>query len=123
MNNQTSNLPTGVFWIIAIFLGGLGLIFLLAAGQANFMIRLFIGCGCLIAAGAMVYLARMRPVEHTHVHKMEVELPGQIDMKSHQCQSCGATLDSGSVKVVAGAVQVDCPYCGSSYQMEEAPKW
>ncbi|GAG08140.1 unnamed protein product, partial [marine sediment metagenome] len=33
------------------------------------------------------------------------------------------TLDSKSVSVQAGAVFVNCPYCESSYQIEEAPKW
>lgn len=85
--------------------------------------RLVIGGGCLMGAGSLIYLARMRPVQHTHVHKMEVDLPGEVTMKSYECKSCGATLDSSSVSVVAGAIQVNCPYCGTSYQMEESPKW
>lgn len=71
----------------------------------------------------MLYLAKMRPVEHTHIHKMEVDLPGDVAVRSTQCKSCGATIDSGSVKVVAGAIQVTCPYCGTSYELEESPKW
>jgi DNA-directed RNA polymerase subunit RPC12/RpoP len=112
-----------IFVLLAVFLGGLGLLFLVAAGQGNATVRLVIGVFCLAGAGGLIYLARMRPVEHTHVHKMELDLPGEVSMKSFECSSCGATLDSKSVTVVAGAVHVNCPYCGSSYQMEEAPKW
>jgi transcription elongation factor Elf1 len=54
---------------------------------------------------------------------MQVDLPGEVNMKGFQCTSCGASLDSKSVTVVAGAVHVNCPYCGSSYQLEEEPKW
>jgi transcription elongation factor Elf1 len=65
----------------------------------------------------------LRPIQNTHVHKMELDLPGEVKMKSFECQACGATLDSTAVKVVAGAIQVDCPYCGTAYQMEEQTKW
>ncbi len=123
MNDQPSNLPTGLFWIIAFILGGLGLVFLLAAGQGNALIRIVIGGACLVGSAALIYLARMRPVQYTHVHKMELDMPGKVDMKSYECKSCGATLDAESVQVVAGAVKVNCPYCGTSYDMEEAPKW
>jgi hypothetical protein len=40
-----------------------------------------------------------------------------------KCRNCGATLDSKSVSLQAGAVFVKCPFCDSQYQVEEAPKW
>jgi DNA-directed RNA polymerase subunit RPC12/RpoP len=123
MNNQSSAAPTVIFWVIALVLGLLGFAFLIAAAQGNALVRLIMGGGCLAGAGSLIYLARMRPVQHTHIHKMEVDLPGEVNIKSYECKSCGATLDSSFVKVVAGAIQVDCPYCGTSYQMEEQPKW
>jgi len=112
-----------IFIFLAIGLAGLGLMFLVAAGQSNAIVRLSIGIFCLAGAAGLIYLSKMRPVEHKHVHKMELDLPGEVTMKSFECKSCGATLDSKSVSVVAGAIHVNCPYCGSSYQMEEAPKW
>lgn len=112
-----------MFWLIAVALAGLGLMFLLAAGQGNSAVRIVIGGFCLAGAGGLIFLARMRPVQHTHVHKMGWDLPGEVGMKSFECKSCGATLDGSSVNIVAGAVHVNCPYCGTSYQLEEAPKW
>ncbi len=123
MNQPNSGIPTFVFVMIAVLLGLFGLMFLAAAGQSNAIVRIAIGSGCMLAAIAMLYLARMRPVQQTHIHKMELELPGKVDLKSTECKSCGATLDSGAVKVVGGVVQVSCPYCGTSYELEEAPKW
>lgn len=121
---STSNRATQLIFIfLAIGLGVLGLSFLTAAGQAQFTIRLVIGVLCLLGAGGLIYLSRLRPVQNTHIHKMELDLPGEVKMKGVQCTSCGASLDSKSVSIVAGAVHVNCPYCGSSYQIEEAPKW
>jgi uncharacterized Zn-finger protein len=32
-------------------------------------------------------------------------------------------LSKENLEVKAGAIFVECPYCGASYQIEEAPKW
>jgi hypothetical protein len=53
----------------------------------------------------------------------KVDLSGEIDLASLKCRNCGAQLDKNAVKVVAGAVVVTCPYCGTSYQIEEKPMW
>ena len=63
----------------------------------------------------------LRPVQH--LHRMELDLPGEVEMKQTKCSQCGATLGTESVKVVAGAVYIDCEFCGSSYQIEEEAKW
>ncbi|MFO0943438.1 MAG: hypothetical protein U0930_22105 [Pirellulales bacterium] len=120
---QSSGIPTFVFVLIAALLGLFGIMFFFAAGQGNALVRLIIGSGCIMAALAMMHLAKMRPIQETHIHKMELDLPGKVDLKNTECKSCGATLDSGAVKVVGGVVQVSCPYCGTSYELEEAPKW
>jgi hypothetical protein len=53
----------------------------------------------------------------------KVDLSGEIDLATLKCRNCGAALDKSAVKVVAGAVMVTCPYCGTSYQIEEKPMW
>jgi uncharacterized Zn-finger protein len=40
-----------------------------------------------------------------------------------KCQSCGGALTPENVKLVAGAPVVTCPYCNTSYQLKEEPKW
>jgi len=40
-----------------------------------------------------------------------------------KCQSCGAELSKDSVSLVKGAIMINCPYCGSTYQLTEEPKW
>ncbi|HKY83767.1 MAG TPA: hypothetical protein VJ160_02975 [Anaerolineales bacterium] len=52
-----------------------------------------------------------------------VELSGDVSLEKMICRNCGGALSTDNVKVVAGAAVVHCPYCGTSYQLEEEPKW
>jgi hypothetical protein len=53
----------------------------------------------------------------------QIDLPGDLSLEKMKCQSCGATLSKDSITTRAGAVVIDCPYCGTSYEIEEEPKW
>ena len=53
----------------------------------------------------------------------KIDLSGDIELEKLKCQNCGGVLKKDSVTVREGAVFVDCPYCGVSYQMVEEPKW
>jgi uncharacterized Zn-finger protein len=44
-------------------------------------------------------------------------------MDTIKCKSCGGTLTANDIKMVAGAPMVTCPYCHTSYQLTEEPKW
>lgn len=54
---------------------------------------------------------------------VKIDLPGNVQMESLKCKSCGAALTSENIKLVAGAPTVTCPYCNSTYQLTEDPKW
>lgn len=110
-------------YAIAVVLGLLGLLFLIAAGQGNAVVRIVIGLVCLAAAGTLVALARLRPAQQTHVHQMKLDLTGDVALENMTCKQCGAALSSQSVTVSAGAVFVHCEFCDAQYQLEEAPKW
>ncbi len=53
----------------------------------------------------------------------QIDLTGDLSLEKMKCQSCGATLSKDSITTRAGAVIIDCPYCGTSYEVEEEPKW
>jgi len=53
----------------------------------------------------------------------QIDLPGQVNMETIKCQSCGGVLTKNDIKMVAGAPVVTCPYCGTTYQLTEEPKW
>jgi uncharacterized Zn finger protein len=46
-----------------------------------------------------------------------------VKLEEMRCRNCGGSLDEDALTVRGGAIFVDCPYCGASYQIEEAPKW
>jgi hypothetical protein len=112
---------TLVLYILSAVLGFLGFVFIV--GSQGQILRLFIGFVCFAAAGVLIYLARVqpKPVETTIVQK--IDLSGDINLENLRCQQCDAALSKNSVKVKAGAVMVECEYCGATYQIEEQAKW
>ncbi len=54
---------------------------------------------------------------------LNVDLPGQMKLESLKCKSCGGALTADNIKMVAGAPVVTCPYCHTTYQLTEEPKW
>lgn len=107
------------FTIIAAILGLLGLIFIV--GSQGIIARIVIGVVLFVAAGALVYLSRMQP--QVQEIRQKIDLSGNVNLQSLKCNSCGAALTEKSISVKAGAIFVNCEYCGSSYQLEEDVKW
>ena len=54
---------------------------------------------------------------------LKIDLPGDVNLDSMKCQSCGGVLTMDAIKMVAGAPVVSCPYCETTYQLTEEPKW
>ncbi|RPI30368.1 MAG: hypothetical protein EHM70_14065 [Chloroflexota bacterium] len=54
---------------------------------------------------------------------LNIDLPGDVNLDTLKCQSCGGALKPENIKMVAGAPVVTCPYCGTTYQLTEEPKW
>jgi len=106
-------------YILAVLLGFGGLIFLL--GSQGSVARIITGV-VLIAAGiVLAFLARIKSPQPTVIQ--QIDLSGDVHAEHLKCKACGATLDPNSVSVEAGGIFVKCPYCGTSYQLEEEPKW
>jgi len=106
-----------------------GLLFLLASAAPDSgtkgeslkiaLILLALGIGILILT--IKFLPTVK-IETTVVQK--IDLSGETALEHLTCKSCGGTLDAGAIKVAAdGSVTVNCPFCGSSYQITEKPKW
>ncbi|PWB50889.1 MAG: hypothetical protein C3F13_15385 [Anaerolineales bacterium] len=53
----------------------------------------------------------------------KVDLPANVSMDTLKCKSCGGSLTMDNITMVAGAPVVNCPYCHSTYQLTEEPKW
>lgn len=54
---------------------------------------------------------------------LKIDLPANVNMDTLKCRSCGGALGPNDIKMVAGAPVVTCPYCGTTYQLTEEPKW
>jgi Zn finger protein HypA/HybF involved in hydrogenase expression len=106
---------------LAAALAFLGIVFVVGA-QGQIM-RIVVGVVLMAAAGALVLLALLKPkpIETTLVQK--IDLSGDVNIEQMKCRSCGGILNKDSISVRAGGIFINCPYCGSAYQLEEAPKW
>jgi hypothetical protein len=110
-----------VAYPLAAALAFLGIMFVVGAqGQP---LRIVVGVILMAAAAALVVIALLKPkpVETTLIQK--IDLSGDVSIEQMKCRSCGGILDKNSISVRAGGIYVSCPYCGSAYQLEEAPKW
>ena len=106
---------------VAVTLGLLGIVFV--AGAQGVILRLVVGAILLLAAVALVWLAKMQPSRTTTTFVQKIDLSGDVNLQKLNCRQCGATLSGEAVTVHAGAVFIKCPYCGAAYQLEEEPQW
>jgi RNase P subunit RPR2 len=110
-----------VLYILAGALGFLGFIFVTGSrGQVHMII---IGVILFAAAGALIYMARAQPqiVETRNIQ--QIDISGDVKLEEIRCRSCNAPLSDKSIRVEAGAIFINCEFCGATYQFEEAPKW
>ena len=52
-----------------------------------------------------------------------IELSGKIHAAQIKCPNCGASIDANQIKIVQGVPYVTCPYCGTTFEVAEEPKW
>jgi hypothetical protein len=81
----------------------------------------------LLLIGGGVYLISLAgrgkmgaPTENV---TLKVDLPANVNMDTLKCKSCGGSLTMDNIQMVAGAPVVNCPYCHTTYQLTEEPKW
>ena len=115
-------------FLVSLFAVGfilLGLLFLVAAfhPQANTMGRVIIGGVLLVAGALMIALMQMRPTVEQVTVQHTFGAPGELKIKEMKCRQCAGALSRDNMKVSEAGITVACPYCGSNYQIEEAPKW
>ncbi len=76
----------------------------------------------VIGFGLIYFAARRKAVETTNV-TLNIDLPGTVSMDTIKCKSCGGTITKDDIKLVDGAPWITCPYCHTTYQLTEEPKW
>ena len=115
-----------IAYLAAALLLVFGALFILGAfspeGQAGWIL---IGLILVGMAFVLIWLASRRKeagAETTEIIQ-KIELSGDINLEKLTCRNCGGALTTDNIKMVAGAPVVSCPYCNTSYQLAEEPKW
>ena len=95
-------------------------------GQANWVpigIVLSIIALLLLAGGAAMIVAAQRGSKTEVIQQIKIDLPADTKVEQMTCKNCGGALKPENIKMVMGAPMVECPFCGTSYQLTEEPKW
>lgn len=113
-----------IAYIVAAIFIIFGALFILSAfssegNPANILTGLIL---VAIGFGFIWFAGRSKASEEQEL-TMKIDLSGDVNLDSLQCKSCGGDLSSDNITVVAGAPMVECPYCGTDYQLTEEPKW
>jgi len=113
-----------IFAGIAILFGVLFLIAAFDGRPVAQAISNFIIAAVLIGIGVVIIIAiKMREPKPKQEIIQKIDVSGDIAMERLKCKNCGALLDKDSIKLAEGAIVISCPYCGTTYQMVEEPKW
>jgi DNA-directed RNA polymerase subunit RPC12/RpoP len=66
-----------------------------------------------------IYYTARKP--KTVIQRLEVS--GQMKAASIKCPNCGASVDANQIKIISGVPYATCPYCGTTFEVTEEPKW
>jgi predicted Zn finger-like uncharacterized protein len=66
-----------------------------------------------------IYFVTRKP--KTVIQRLEVS--GQMKGAAIKCPNCSASIDANEIKIVSGVPYVKCPYCGTTFEVTEEPKW
>lgn len=119
-----------IAYIAAAILLFFGVLFIWGAfspqGQVGWvfigLVSVVIGFG-LVAAGYLTGRKAAQTQADSQNVTLKIDLPADVSLDTFKCQSCGGTLTMENIQMVAGAPVVSCPYCKTTYQLKEEPKW
>lgn len=116
--------------IILFVIAGFALIFsvlffLGSGGQSGGFNLIYIASGLAAVAFILIFFATRIDTsgEAPQNVTVNIDLPGEVGMDTIKCTSCGGVLTEKDIKLVAGAPMVTCPFCSTTYQLSEEPKW
>lgn len=114
-------------YIVAAILIFFGVLFIWAAfspdGQVGWIVVGIISVAIGLGIIALVRLREPKPAQAPQEIIQKIDLSGDMQLETLKCEKCGGELQKDSISIKEGAVFIDCPYCGSAYQMVEEPKW
>ena len=114
-----------LFIIAAFFLIFSFLLFLGSGGQTGGFNLIWLAIAFAGVAFVLIFFATRMEAPQTGQQNITVniDLPGEVGMDTIKCKSCGGVITEKDVSLIAGAPVVSCPFCGTTYQLSEEPKW
>jgi uncharacterized membrane protein len=99
-----------------------GFIFGLAASVQATTTRLTVSLLLFAVGFALVYVTYLTVRKpKTVIHQVEVS--GEMKAAALKCPTCSASVDANKIKIISGVPYATCSYCGSTFEVTEAPKW
>jgi DNA-directed RNA polymerase subunit RPC12/RpoP len=108
--------------IAAAVLFFFGVIFALAASVAATTTRLTVSL-MLFAVGFAIAVISYYATRKPKTVIQQLELSGQMKAAPIKCPNCSASVDANRIKIVSGVPYATCPYCGTTFEVAEEPKW
>ncbi len=115
-----------IAYIAAAILIFFGVLFIWGAfsAQGGGGIWIVIGVISVLIGFGLIWFASKRLAGGTTQNvTLKVDLPANVKLDTLKCQACGGVLAPENMTMVNGAPVVTCPYCHTTYQLTEAPKW
>jgi len=113
-----------IAYIAAAILLFFGVMFIWSSFGAEGVTNLIIGIVTVAIGLVLVFWASRKPkTADSNNITVNIDMPGNVSMDTLKCKSCGGVLAPKDVTLVAGAPVVTCPYCKTTYQLTEEPKW
>jgi predicted RNA-binding Zn-ribbon protein involved in translation (DUF1610 family) len=97
-------------------------IFALAASVQATLTRL-VTSGILFVMGVSIIVGIYYTTRKPKTVIQRLEVSGQMKAASIKCPNCGASIDPNQIKIVSGVPYATCPYCGTTFEVTEEPKW
>ena len=105
--------------IAVVFLFFFAVVFAIAASVQETLTRLAVSGLLFVMAVAIAYYITRKP--KTVIQRLEVS--GQMKAASIKCPNCSASVDVSQIRIVSGVPYATCPYCGTTFEVTEEPKW
>ena len=120
-----------ILFIAAAGLLIFGFLFILGSGATNQptsfgtgVVLFIVGFVAVGLGFGAIWLARRQAAQaNGSAVTYKIDLPANVSMDTIKCKSCGGALAPENIQMVAGAPVVTCPYCHTTYQLTEEPKW
>ena len=103
--------------ILAIIIFFFGIIFAFASAYSP--IRLIVATLLFLLGFGIIYFLNRKP----KVTIQKLELPGEMKAVAINCPNCSASVKSDRIEIVSGVAYATCPYCDTTFEITEEPKW